>query len=255
MFDNLINGVRKAIAAAVLAAAAADIFGATFGSGSSKSFTGLLGGIDATFMANGGNFETKSVRGWTGVGVSGKTGGEIDIGESIVGTFSTAVYVPYLTLAFLFDGPEFGDVQEKAAISAVLADGRTITHTLTALFRGDYDYSGPSFVDNLSRPTRNHAGVWDIEDPFDGMSITEIRFSALPGLCGRGSCTNQSDFAFYALGIERSGGSSETLLPPDTMPEEPGQIVATPEPGTVALLLAGMAMLSVLVRRRTTLVV
>lgn len=242
MFDNLTNGARKALVAATLAAlpvsasaATADIFGSTFGTGATRTFTGLLGGIDATFNAHGGNFQTKTVRGWTGVGVSGKTGGEIDIGESIVGTFSTAVYVPYLTLAFLFDGPEFNDVQERASISAVLADGTNVSYTLTALFRGDYDYTGPSFVDNLSRPTRNNAGVWDIEDPFDGAAIRSLTLTALIGECGRGACTNQSDFALHSLGIER-------------VASPPAEI---PEPGSVALVLSGLLAVGALARRRT----
>jgi hypothetical protein len=237
MFDILINGACRAVVAAALAAlpigasaATVDIFGSTFGSGASRTFTGLLGDIDATFTAHGGNFQTKTVRGWTAVGVSGKTRGEIDIGESIVGTFSSAVYVPYLTLAFLFDGPEFNDVQERASISATLADGSNVSYSLTALFRGDYDYTGPSFVDNLSRPTRNNAGVWDIEDPFDGAAIRSFTLTALIGECGRGSCTNQSDFAFHSLGIER--------------------VAEIPEPGALALLLSGLATIGLVTRRR-----
>jgi hypothetical protein len=240
MFDNFINGLCRglaAVACAVPVAAAAatyDLFGATFGHGTSRSFSGILGDIDATFDAVGGNFSYKTLDGFTGVGVSGRTSGEIDIGESIGGRFSEAVYVPYLTLAFLFDGPEFGDVQETASISATLAGGGSVTYTLAAMFRADPLYSGPSLVDNLSPPTRNRAGVWEIEDPFDGMAITGLSFTAVPGLCGRGRCDNQSDFAFHAMGIERLG---PTVTP-------------VPEPGTMALLLSGMAVLGAVARRR-----
>ena len=187
--------------------------------------------IDATFTATGGSFDYKTIAGYTGVGVSGKTTGEIDIGESIVGVFTGAVYVPYISLAFLFDGPEFGEVQEKASISVVLKSGETVAYTLTALFQADYEWTGASkIVENMSLPTRTKAGVWEIEDPFDGMEVTQITFTALRGECGRGVCDNQSDFAFESLGIQ--------------------QLAEIPEPGTMALLLSGVAMLGAVARRR-----
>jgi hypothetical protein len=253
MFYNFISGLRPALAAAACAlpvavsAATVDLLGSSFGSGTTYTATGLLGGIDATFTASGGNFQTKTSHGWTGVGVSGKTGGEIDIGESISGRFSQAVYVPYLTLAFLFDGPEFGDVQETASISAVLANGSQVSYTLTALFRAQGQYSGPSLVDNLSAPTRHGAGVWEIEDPFDGQAVTGIALTALEGACGRGRCDNQSDFALHGLGIERTSGGGSLLAPLN-----PGSVVSTPEPETYAMVLAGLALLGAVARRRLT---
>ena len=67
----------------------------------------------------GGAFQQKNINGFIGVGVSGLTAGEIDIGQSITGTVPAAssFNIGSITIGFLFDGPEFSDVNEVAQIT------------------------------------------------------------------------------------------------------------------------------------------
>lgn len=44
----------------------------------------------------------------------GASGNEIDIGEWMAASFSSALYVGNVQLAYLYDGPEFNDVNEVA---------------------------------------------------------------------------------------------------------------------------------------------
>ena len=211
------------------------IYGTNFGTTSSYSTT-FLGDIDTTFSAKVGDakgkFSYKAAQdGYQGVGVSPKRGsertpGEIDIGESINATFSKGIFITSFKLGLLFDGPEYGDVNEKAEITALDIFGikHSITFTATGKDTGLLTGSG-SFV-NLSNAEDGKGGVWSISNPFGDIRVKALSFTALPGSCGTVGCrcTNQSDF---------------TLI----------SVSAVPEPETYAMMLLGLLGVGFMTRR------
>ena len=223
--------VAAACATTAFTAQAADtILGTSFGSGNSYNTT-FLGTVNAAFTSAPGNFQMKGQAGVTGVGVSGKTTGEIDIGESITGTFSQGVQISGIRLGLLFDGPEYGDVNEVAQITAYWQAGGSTSYTLTAtgthtaVWTG---FGGNSAVSSVgSGAVSGGTGAWDLSNPFGNQLVSKVTFTALPGMPASGctSCSNQSDYTLVS-------------------------ITAVPEPETYAMLLAGLGVMGAIARRR-----
>lgn len=184
-----------------------------------------VNGID--FSAQGGSFASKTVAGITAIGVAGgASGGEIDIGQSITASFASRAAISSFSIAFLFDGPEFGDVREVARISLL---GTNQVGTLTATGATTAIWSLGGLVTNLSPATEQGAGAWSISNPFGNLAGSGLRFEAINGLPGPGcnGCSNQSDYSVLSVS-------------------------PVPEPSTYAMMLAGLAALAFMVRRRGT---
>ncbi len=210
------------------------INGADFPTGVSSA---TVGGLNWTAVP--GTFQLKTVAGYTGVGISGgNTSNEIDIQEFLTGEVLSGglpFWVPSLTIGVLFDGPEFNDVQEVAQVTIWHQGGGTNVYTLTNTYDPSIPpdtavWSGPGTLTNLSPSTASGGAVWLITNPFGGYpvdDIVKVEFTALPGSCGSGNCTNQSDFTLVQFQYE-----------------------PVPEPGTYAMLGLGLIGIGLLARRR-----
>lgn len=155
---------------AVAAHAAADtLHGASFVNGTTTYSQTFSDGLIATFVAGQRTFEKKTQAGYTGVGIAGgRTRGEIDIGETITGTFLKGVNVSSITLGLLFDGPEYKDVNEVAQITANYLGGGSGIFTLTAKGSHTAIWSlTSSGVTSLgSGAVNGGTGAWRVSNPF-----------------------------------------------------------------------------------------
>jgi hypothetical protein len=192
-----------------------------------------------TFQSQGGKIDSKKMAGYLGIGVHGDTNGEIDLGESLKASWSTLQTVSSFSVAFLFNGPEFGDKNETAKVS-LLGSTSGIYGKLTAvsdtqakwqLFNSsDVALGSASFISAISPATAKGAGVWTVTDPFASYAGSGVKFSALQGLYDSGKkCFEPSDFAFFGLST-----------------------AAIPEPGSYSMLSTGLFAVGFLMQRRRT---
>lgn len=206
------------------------VVGSDFVNGQSSYATTFSDGTIATFT--GSNvFQKKSQDGITGVGIAGgRTAGEIDIGETLTGSFSKEVIVSSLNLALLFDGPEYNDVKEVAKMLVSFADGGTASYYLTATGVHTAAWTGEGTVLSIgSGAVNGGTGAWQINNPFGTRSVDSIVFTAVKGypMSSCHSCDNQSDYTFVSM-----------------------TVMAVPEAHTSAMVFAGLLMIGGLAARR-----
>ncbi len=96
------------------------------------------------------------------------------------------------------------------------------TNNTVATFTG----TGFGTVTNLSPATDSGGGGWRVDNPFGKAKVDKLVFTALTStVCGTQPCNNQSDCTLSS-------------------------VTAVPEPGTCAMLLAGLGALGFVARRR-----
>jgi hypothetical protein len=192
----------------------------------------------ATFSSAPGVFELKTKACtigpgcplYTGVGVSGATAGEIDIDESISATFDVPTVLDAFQLMVLYEGPEFGDVQEVAWVTAFFTGGGSATKALETVFSAPGTsalWIAPGSVVNVSPALEAEAGVWRVTNPFGTAQLDSVVFTAAAGICGSVPCTNQSDYSIESM-----------------------EYTPVPEPTTLLLLGGGLVGLATRRRRK-----
>lgn len=214
-----------------LAALATAFFGASLAHATTYDAVDIVNGNTpgAVFSATGGDLVLKTYYDVNGVGVSdGYSGTEIDAGETVDVAFTSPVKVSSFQLTYLYDGPEFGDVQEKAQVTATFADLTKVSYSLTALFPNTYAWTGLGTVVNPNPNIDVNGGMWTVNNPFGDAEIKSLSFTPLEGVCAASlTCNNPSDFTV-----------SNVITAP------------VPEPSTYAMMLLGLGGLSLVARRR-----
>ncbi len=184
-----------------------------------------------SFAASGGDFGTELLNGFGGLGVTGgASGNEIDLGQSVTMSFASRVIADF-TLLLRYNGPEFGDFREIAQMQAFDSASVLGTDTLTVGNDGSIPgavWSGLGSVANLPLPTDAGGASWRVVgNPFGSVAATRLVFTAVDSsFCQtQGACNNQSDYVLTS-------------------------VTAVPEPGTYALLVAGLGVVEFAARRR-----
>lgn len=220
-----------AAAQSAMALTTGTVTGSNFVNGQTTYSTTFADGTTATFVGSAA-FEKKSQDGITGVGIVGKTAGEIDINEKLTGSFSKEVIVSSLNLALLFDGPEYGDVKEVAKLLVTFADDSSnpFEFFLTATGVHTAAWTGEGTVTSIgSGAVNGGTGAWQIDNPFGFRSVQSIEFTAVKGYpyTNCKSCNNQSDYTFVNM----------TVIP-------------VPEANSSAMMFVGLLMISGMAVRR-----
>jgi hypothetical protein len=186
-----------------------------------------IGNATLSAQPTGRSFEQKTVADQTGLGISGLTAGEIDIGEMFNVSYGVSEVINAIRIVFIFNGPEFDDVAEIARVT--VNGGASYSLSVSGTVDNVASWSGIGTVSSCGATTASGSGCFDILNPFGNSLVNSLSFTAVAGgapLGGTGS--NQSDYAIGSINGAR----------------------AVPEPDTIMLLGAGFLGLGLLRRRR-----
>jgi hypothetical protein len=187
----------------------------------------------ATATADPRAFQGKTLAGYYGVGIKdGYVDGEIDLaGESIRIDFKSPTIISQITLGFLFQAGNYGDVVSEVASVQYSDTPNWAADYLSAQTATQANWSGPGTVTNLSPGVQPDAGVWRINNPFGNQAVSFLEFTPVQVGGPKAPTDNRnSDFAFMSL----SGTT------------------ATPEPSTWSMLGLSLTGLAAAIRRRSS---
>jgi hypothetical protein len=221
--------LRIALALSALATASAFAGSITY----DAAINGINAPAGASFAAEGGALAVGSnelgspyvnpANGLKYLGVVSRgADSEIELQESIIVSFLQPQRFDYLIFGLLFDGPEYGDLNETAG--AFIGD---LLFTLVAQGSqtATWSLSGAT-VTNLSPATDGSGGgVWRVDNPFGSLPVSSIKLTPISS----NPSGNQSDFGLVGF---------KTTLVPDAS-------------STLGLLALGLAALGLAARRRT----
>lgn len=171
----------------------------------------------ATVSGSPGLLQSKTVAGQPGLGVAGKTGGEIDYGEWLTVTFDRNVFIDAFKVSAFFNGSEFGDYNEEGVVRLTLGDGSILNYTIKVVGENMATISsGLGLVTNCGATTSSGSGCFLYSGrPLGDLLVASIAFSAknLPTKAG-----NNSDYSLAGI-----------------------DYTEVPAPGAALLLLTGLA--------------
>ena len=181
----------------------------------------------STITPTGGLLQGKFVAGQFGLGVSGGTFGEIDINQMMQVVFNADVVMNAIKIVFFYNGPEFGDPNEKGRIDVELSSGGTQSYFIEVVGENTATITGPGaggLVTSCGDTTDAGSGCFIFGgDPLGAAVIKSVTLTALnvPGF------SNNSDFSLAGF-----------------------EVTAIPLPGAALLLLSGVAGLGFASRRK-----
>lgn len=186
-FKTFLTSLGLGLAAVSLSATAIDY---------SALSDGLAPSADYSFSATGGSVVLGSKNGVKFVGVSsGQTGTEIDGNQSLTVAFTSAETVSSLTFVMLFNGGEYGDNNEIAAVKT--DSGDLFELRLVGENAAEW-YMNNSFVAAVGGfgTQKGGEGKFVVANPFGWSAVTDFKLypidNALPGIDG-------SDFGLAAF--------------------------------------------------------
>lgn len=152
----------------------------------------------AVVAGSPGKLQAKTVAGQQGLGIAGKTGGEIDFGEWLTVTFDKNVHIEAFKVSAFFNGSEFGDFNEEGIVRLTLGDGSILDYTIKVIGENMATISsGLGSVTNCGATTSSGSGCFLYSGrPLGDLVVASIAFSAknLPTLAG-----NNSDYSLAGL--------------------------------------------------------
>lgn len=165
-------GIGAGLALAPLGASAVTITAADLPSGTNFVDLGF-----ASVASTPGDFTHKTIAGYDVAGIlGGYENGEIDLDdEAMTITYDVAQTIDSLDLGLLFAAGEEDDLyNEQALVIATLADGSTLSYTLSVVDGTTAMWSGPGTVANVSPATNGNAAVWSLSSPFGAAAVVSL---------------------------------------------------------------------------------